>query len=177
MEKSLNTVYDRELVHKERIEFVASITIRKAKTSDSQRISKLISRNAQTLLQDDFENDGLAFFLTTVNHRAIKDYMEQGFSYLVAQSEGEIVGVIAMKDYSHMFHLFVDKAFHKKGIAKQLWQAIYQHSIENGNTGKFTLNSTSYALPVYQRWGFSTTDEQQSRHGIRFTPMQLVLEG
>lgn len=152
-----------------------SITIRKATTSDSQRISELISRNAQSLLQDDFENDGLEFFLNTVNHRAIKDYMEQGFSYLVAQSDKKIVGVIAMKDYSHMFHLFVDKAFHKKGIAKSLWKEIFDHSLKNGNSGVFTLNSTSYALPVYQRWGFSTTDEQQSRHGIRYTPMKFVV--
>ena len=144
-------------------------------TSDSQRISELISRNAQSLLQDDFENDGLEFFLNTVNHRAIKDYMEQGFSYLVAQSDKKIVGVIAMKDYSHMFHLFVDKAFHNKGIAKSLWKAIFDHSVKNGNSGVFTLNSTSYALPVYQRWGFSTTDEQQSRHGIRYTPMKFVV--
>lgn len=155
---------------------MASITIRKAKMSDSKTISDLITRNAQSLLQDDFENDGLDFFLNTVNHRAIKDYMEQGFSYLVAQQEDDIVGVIAMKDYSHMFHLFVDKVHHNKGIAKQLWQAIYEQSLERGNRGTFTLNSTSYALPVYERWGFLTTDEQQSRHGIRYTPMQLVLD-
>jgi N-acetylglutamate synthase-like GNAT family acetyltransferase len=154
---------------------VDSITIRKATTSDSQRISELISRNAQSLLQDDFENDGLDFFLNTVNHRAIKDYMEQGFPYLVAQSDKNIVGVIAMKDCSHMFHLFVDKAYHKKGIAKKLWQAIFDHSLKNGNSGVFTLNSTSYALPVYERWGFSTTDKEQSRHGIRYTPMKFVV--
>lgn len=155
---------------------MASITIRKAKGSDSRAISELITRNAQSLLQDDFENDGLVFFLNTVNHRAIKDYMEQGFSYLVAQHDDEIVGVVAMKDDSHMFHLFVDKAHHNQGIAKQLWQTILEQSLERGNSGKFTLNSTSYALPIYERWGFLTTDEQQSRYGIRYTPMQLVLD-
>lgn len=155
---------------------MTSITIREATFADSKAISDLISRNAQSLLQDDFENGGLAFFLSTVEQRAIREYMDQGFSYLVAVDNTKIVGVIAMKDYSHMFHLFVDKVHHNKGIAKQLWQAIYQHSVKHGNRGKFTLNSTSYALPVYERWGFVTTDEQQSRHGIRYTPMELLVE-
>lgn len=155
---------------------MASITIRQAVIADSKIISDLIARNAQSLLLDEFEEGGLDFFLRTVEHRAIRDYMEQGFSYLVAQEGNDIVGVIAMKDYSHMFHLFVDEQHQHKGIAKKLWQAIYEHSLKQGNRGKFTLNSTTYALPVYERWGFSTIDEQQCRHGIKYTPMEFVVE-
>lgn len=155
---------------------MASITIRQAAIADSEIISDLIARNAKKLLRDEFEEGGLDFFLRTVENRAIRDYMEQGFSYLVAEENGNIVGVIAMKDYSHMFHLFVDQCHQNKGIAKQLWQAIYQHSVEHGNRGKFTLNSTAYALPVYERWGFTTTDDEQCRHGIKYTPMEYLIE-
>lgn len=152
------------------------ITIRKATVNDSTEISALISRNAKSLLIDDFEGDGLTFFLNAVSARSIRDYMEQGFRYMVALASQEIVGVIAVKDNRHMFHLFVDKDHHKKGIAKLLWDHISRDSIESGKTDKFTLNSTSYALPVYERWGFNVTDEQQTRHGISFTPMELIVE-
>lgn len=152
------------------------ITIRKATIKDCSEISALISRNAKSLLNDDFEGDGLDFFLNAVTERAIREYMEQGFRYMVALARHEIVGVIAIKDYRHMFHLFVDKDHHNKGIARQLWDTISRDSIKQGQTEKFTLNSTSYALPVYQRWGFTTTDELQTRHGISFTPMELVVE-
>jgi len=156
--------------------FVQQITIRKAKVTDSTEISSLISRNAQSLLSDDFEDDGLAFFLNAVSERSIRDYMEQGFRYLVALERHEIVGVIAIKDYRHMFHLFVDKAYHKKGIAKLLWDTISRDSIEQEKIDKFTLNSTSYALPVYRRWGFNIAGERQTMHGISFTPMVLIVE-
>lgn len=154
---------------------MTSTTIRKATVSDSHIISQLISSNAQLLLQDDFEDDGLSFFLTAVKSTSIKEYMEQGFAYWVAEIDSEVVGVVAIKDVSHIFHLFVDKAHHKKGIAKQLWQEVLKYSLANDSNGIFTLNSTSYALPVYQNWGFVTTDEEQIRHGIRFTPMKLVV--
>lgn len=149
--------------------------IRKATVSDSHIISQLISSNAQLLLQDDFEDDGLSFFLNAVKSTSIKEYMEQGFAYWVAEIDSEVVGVVAIKDVSHLFHLFVDKNHHKKGIAKQLWQEVLKYCLANDSNGIFTLNSTSYALPVYQNWGFVITDEEQIRHGIRFTPMKLVV--
>jgi len=155
---------------------VQQITIRKATVTDSSEISALISRNAKSLLNNDFEGDGLAFFLNAVSEQSIRDYMEQGFNYMVALDRHQIVGVIAIKDYRHMFHLFVDKAHHKKGIAKSLWDKISEESITIGHTDKFTLNSTSYALPVYQRWGFNTTGDLETRHGISFTPMALEVE-
>ncbi|MDP2562419.1 GNAT family N-acetyltransferase [Psychrobium sp. 1_MG-2023] len=152
------------------------LVIRQAQRADCAEISYLITRNAKLLLNEDFDGDGLNFFLNTVTERAIREYMDQGFNYLVAQANNEIIGVIAIKDNSHMFHLFVDKNYHKKGIAKQLWESIYTQSVESGNNGTFTLNSTSYALPVYQRWGFTCTDELQIRHGIRYTPMSLTVD-
>jgi len=155
---------------------VQQITIRKATVTDSSEISSLISRNAKSLLNDDFDGDGLVFFLNTVSDQSIREYMEQGFNYVVALVRHEIVGVIAIKDYRHMFHLFVDKAHHKKGIAKQLWDNISRDSIARGNTEIFTLNSTSYALPVYQHWGFNRTDDLQTRHGISYTPMELIVD-
>lgn len=152
---------------------MANIIIRRATVSDSHIISQLISNNAQVLLQDDFAEGGLDFFLRTANNQSIKEYMEQGFIYWVATIDSKIVGVVAIKDFSHLFHLFVDKDHHKKGIAKKLWDEVFKCSLSESDKKKFTLNSTSYALPVYERWGFVTTDKEQERHGIRFTPMKL----
>ncbi len=151
------------------------LRIRKGTVSDAIEISSLISRNSKILLVDDFDDDGLEFFLRSVEAKSIREYMDQGFPYLVAEENSEIIGVIAIKDYSHMFHLFVDKSHHKRGIAKMLWDEMRRYSLERGNRGFFTLNSTTYALPVYKRWGFEITSKAKSAYGIRYTPMKLVV--
>mgnify|MGYP002526499281 CR=1 FL=1 len=153
------------------------LVIRKALTKDSDEISQLISRNAKLLLNDDFDGDGLDFFLNTVSRQSITEYMDQGFMYLVAETASEIVGVVAIKDHRHLFHLFVDINHHNKGIAKKLWLDIFADSLQKRNGGVFTLNSTSYALAVYEHWGFVKTDDMQMRQGIRYTPMELAVDG
>jgi len=155
---------------------VQQLQIRTATVKDSHEISALITRNSKALLNDDFDNGGLDFFLRSVETQSIREYMDQGFFYLVAEEEQSIIGVIAIKDNSHMFHLFVDQNHHQRGIAKMLWQQMREQSIERGNNGEFTLNSTTYALPVYQRWGFEVISEAKRAYGIRYTPMKLVLE-
>ena len=155
---------------------VQQFRIRKGIIDDSVEISSLISRNSKVLLADDFEDDGLDFFLRSVEAQSIREYMEQGFRYLVAEYNDVIVGVIAIKDFSHMFHLFVDKDYHQRGIAKMLWQDMRSYSFEKGNRGFFTLNSTTYALPIYQRWGFEITSEAKRAYGIRYTPMKLIID-
>ncbi|NRA55287.1 MAG: GNAT family N-acetyltransferase [Gammaproteobacteria bacterium] len=152
------------------------LKIRTATANDSAEISALISRNTKMLLNDDFDEDGLEFFLRSVETQSIREYMDQGFFYLVAQEAKRIVGVIAIKDNRHMFHLFVDQNHHKCGIAKMLWEQMKAHSLEQGNDGTFTLNSTTYALPIYQRWGFEVISEAKHAYGIRYTPMKLVVK-
>ncbi|NRA71116.1 MAG: GNAT family N-acetyltransferase [Gammaproteobacteria bacterium] len=153
-----------------------SLQIRKGTVNDVAQISDLISRNSKLLLVDDFDDGGLEFFLRSVEAKSIREYMEQGFSYFVASENDDVIGVIAIKDYSHMFHLFVDKNHHQRGIAKKLWDVIRGYSLKKGNKGYFTLNSTTYALPIYQRWGFEQTSEAQRSYGIRYTPMKLVIK-
>jgi N-acetylglutamate synthase-like GNAT family acetyltransferase len=154
---------------------VQQLQIRKGTVGDSDQISALITRNSKVLLVDDFDDDGLDFFLRSVETKSIREYMDQGFPYLVAEEEKQIVGVIAIKDNSHMFHLFVDINYHQRGIARMLWEQMKNFSIEQGNEGVFTLNSTTYALPIYQRWGFEKIAEAKRSYGIRYTPMKLVL--
>ena len=38
--------------------------------------------------------------------------------------------------------------------------------------GRMTVNSSHYAIPIYHRFGFHDTDQEQIQDGIRFTPME-----
>ena len=45
--------------------------------------------------------------------------------------------------------------------------------MDAGHDGVFTVNSSTYALPVYMRFGFVRTAPTQESKGLRYNPMQL----
>ena len=87
-----------------------------------------------------------------------------------------IVGMIAVKDFIHISLLFVDKQYHKQGIARNLFDHIIQICREKNPCLKvITVNSSPYAVEVYHKFGFFDVSSEQVMDGIRFTPMKLNL--
>lgn len=103
----------------------------------------------------------------------IKQLIESGLRYHLAEINGNIVGIIGMKDNVHLYHLFVDEAFQRKGIARQLWGVAMQHCKMAGNPGIFTVNASRYAQSVYESFGFLAQSGPQERKGVVTIPMQL----
>ena len=84
----------------------------------------------------------------------------------------EIVGVIATRDISHIALMFVDKKHHRQGVAKQLYSTVLSEIRKNADITQVTVNSSPYAVAVYERLGFIQTDVQQEKDGIIFVPMK-----
>ena len=84
---------------------------------------------------------------------------------------GEIFGVLAVRDTSHIALMFVDKQHHRRGIAKCMFNHMLDDMAQNSEITQITVNSSPYAVKVYERLGFIKTDEQQEKDGIIFTPM------
>ena len=88
-----------------------------------------------------------------------------------------IVGMIAVKDFVHISLLFVDKHYHRQGIARSLFDHIIQICKEkNPSLKMITVNSSPYAVDVYHKLGFSNVSSEQVVDGIKFTPMELKIE-
>ena len=83
-----------------------------------------------------------------------------------------MAGVVAMRENTHLFHLFVPRALHRQGMARQLWRAARDASIARGNTTGFTVNSSVYALPFYESLGFVATAPRVEADGIAYVPMR-----
>jgi len=68
--------------------------------------------------------------------------------------------------------MFVDKKHHRKGIARQLYDTVLSEINKNADVAQVTVNSSPYAVNVYERLGFAKTDEQQEHeNGIVYVPM------
>jgi predicted GNAT family N-acyltransferase len=72
--------------------------------------------------------------------------------------------------------LYIDKAYHRKGIAKELVrQALEEVSSNSGSPKDITVNSSRYAVAFYENLGFIQYEDEKSIFGVVHIPMVLSL--
>ena len=149
--------------------------VRSATEADAERISSLIhSLSGPFFLFPD--GSGAEPFLESLTEQAIRGYISaSNFSYLVAELENELVGVVALRDNSHLYHLFIAQAHQGRGLGRSLWLLVKQAAIRAGNGGLFTVNSSLNAIPVYLSFGFIPSGPKIEKHGVAYVPMRLVV--
>jgi GNAT superfamily N-acetyltransferase len=148
--------------------------IQLASPSEAPAISALISALAPfcTLSPDGAGAEG---FFDSISPEAIAGYIgAPNFRYRSAWVDGQLAAVVAMRDNTHLYHLFVAAPFHRRGIARQLWELARREAVERGNPGRFTVNSTVFAVPMYESFGFRCAGARQEANGIAFVPMERV---
>ena len=153
-----------------------NLKIRTAVPDDAIRISRLICDLSCRFIADDFTSRGKSFLLASMTPDAVKGYMRSGYHYHVAEKDGELIGVVAVKNNIHLYHLFVAESFHRQGVAKRLWKVAMENCLSLGNTGEFTVNSSSYARGVYEKLGFVAQSGQKENNGVVYFPMKLELK-
>lgn len=94
-----------------------------------------------------------------------------------AFAEGTLAGIVVLRGKSHLSLLFVDKEYHRMGVATALLQAVVDEQRKiYPNLHRITVNSSPYGKVFYRQFGFQNTDAEQVVHGIRFIPMQYIIE-
>jgi GNAT superfamily N-acetyltransferase len=149
------------------------MNFRAAQPSDARAMSDIVMshRTSMTVHRD---GAGAERFLQSVSEEAIRGYVADArYRYLVAEHEGGIAGFIAMRDGTHLYHLFVAAAHQGQGIARRLWENARTEALAAGATGEFTVNSSLAAVQVYRRFGFRETGPCRREAGVAFVPMRL----
>ena len=140
--------------------------------ADAEAIASLIA-SFQSELTDDPSGAGAEEYLATVSFQAEREYLaSERYRYLLAYSDSQLVGFIAIRDGSHLFHLFVERSHQRQGIARRLWERVLEELCAAGTDACFTVNSSLSAVPVYQAFGFVPVGSVQTMHGISFLPMR-----
>jgi GNAT superfamily N-acetyltransferase len=136
---------------------------------DAAALSALILRFSHDFTVSPDGADAAPFF-ESISANAVAGYIaDPRYRYLAAFDDAVLAGFIAIRDGSHVFHLFVAPEFQRHGLATRLWQL----ATASGKTDGFTVNSSRFAVPVYERFGFVKTGPQVEKHGICFVPMRL----
>lgn len=145
------------------------MNIRNAKEDDAEKINELVSGLSHFYLsQNDME---LPKWLS--DSLEIKEFKQRlksnEYISLVCESNRDIIGYISIKNKNHIYHLFVSSEHQRKGIAKKLWNKA--NNICQSPT--YTVRSSLYAVPVYESFGFSKSNEIETRDNIQFQAMEL----
>ena len=146
---------------------------RRASANDAEAVANLIY-SFRSVLTLDRSGRGAEEFLASVSAEAERSYITSDrFHYLVAEADSSLAGFIAMRDRTHLFHLFIEARFQSQGLAGELWRRAHASACQPGLANEFTVNSTPLAVPVYMRFGFEQCSPRVETHGIAFIPMRL----
>ena len=100
----------------------------------------------------DFDEEGLETFKNFIYNKQLVNEL----TFYGAFDGESLIGVIA--------------SYHRRGIGKQLFKT----AILNQPVSEMTVNSSSYAIPIYRKLGFEPVCEEQVTHGMKYTPMKRM---
>lgn len=150
-----------------------STLIRRADVGDAQRLSGLIERVARHCCFAPAQAIP-AWFLAAITPDALAEAIARpDFAYFVGQRDGELAGVIAIREASHVHQLFVAQAWQGRGLARRLWLTAREQLVLAGD---ITVRSSLVAVPVYERFGFTIAGPAAEMDGFGYQPMALRLE-
>lgn len=99
-------------------------------------------------------------------------------SYFVAVLVGDLVGLIGLGQGPRVQHFFVSERLHGQGIGRALWSRATEDLLSRIPVGMQTIievRSSIYAVPVYERFGFSACGAAVEAGGVIFIPMSATL--
>ena len=124
-----------------------------------------------------FSQEGIAEFKTFVCTDAMTERLKAGNILLVAESGQNIVGFIEIRENKHIALLFVEGAHQRKGIGKELIRrSISLCRQHKPDIRRVTVNSSPNAFISYQKFGFEGVEGEKVVNGIRFIPMEFIIE-
>jgi GNAT superfamily N-acetyltransferase len=150
------------------------VHIHEATIEDARAISDLIRPLAEHYIAQEFSPESAAILLASMDAGAIEAYMTSGYKYHVAEDDGMLVGVVGVRDNSHLYHLFVADDFRGRGVARELWRVARDACRVAGNIGEFTVNSSRFAVGMYRKLGFVETGPPDEKNGVTSIPMKLA---
>ena len=149
--------------------------IRATVAGDAENISKLICGLSEKYITGTLSLEGKRALLGSMSPAAIQKHLQSGYRYHVFETDGQLVGVVGVRDNSHLYHLFVADGYQRQGVASRLWKAAMGACVEQASPRVFTVNSSMNALGVYEKFGFVAMSERVEKNGVVFVPMKLTV--
>jgi GNAT superfamily N-acetyltransferase len=150
----------------------------KLKKNEIKNALELVWSVFQEFEAPDYSIQGIEEFRKFISYDSMLEQFETAkIVFWGCKVDNELTGVIATRGMNHICLLFVKKEFHRRGIAKRLFNTVLERcKSEKSTIHTITVNSSPYAVEVYHRLGFVDIEKEQTVNGLRFTPMRYSLK-
>lgn len=133
-----------------------------------KNINEVIQLIKQTFLEfvaPDYDEAGIKNFFKFAED---VDLLKQLVFYAALHND-KITGILAVDDkLNHICLFFVDKDFQNTGIGT----ALFKKFLNESTPKVVTVNSSPFAIKVYEKLGFTATGIRQVSDGIVYIPMR-----
>lgn len=143
--------------------------IQRMRTAELSQVLELVRRVFDEFQASELSAQGVhEFYDSMFAPEKLKTQIDTGLLEIWCCIDGDaVVGMIARRPPAHILLLFVDKKYHRKGIARALFETAFPDAGQ-----EITVNSSLFAVRVYEKLGFQATAAEQTVKGIRFVPMK-----
>lgn len=129
----------------------------------------VVEKSFDEFVAPGYSPDGVAEFYRFANPEALGSRLPKNIMLAAKNAAGEIGGFIELRDECHICLLFTDPVFARKGIARLLFGRAKELCPD---TKVFEVNSSPFAVPVYEKLGFVAVGPERTVNGITFVPMK-----
>lgn len=153
-----------------------TIKIEKYQKGQEIDIHQLIKKVYDEFVSIDYSDNGNKFFYDWIEPSRIAERQKDQINLLVALVDSKIIGMIEIRDNKNISLLFVDKQYQGQGIAKRLFQESLKICTQRDSTlDMFFVHASPFSIPIYKNLGFIETDSLQENHGIKYLPMEMMI--
>jgi len=163
------------------------VLVRRARSADAAAVARLIEPGFARFIAPELGSAGRVAFRLYVTEKALRIRLARGVVAWCAVSKTDDPPFAGYAELSgpagrpagtdHLTLLFTAVEQQGRGIARSLLATVIDHLRHaHPPVTSLTVNASAYAVPIYRRLGFRTTDPATESDGILATPMRLSLD-
>ena len=153
-----------------------SYQVRSAYRNEWQEAMALAWKTFLRFEADVYTPEGVKNFENFITDSTLHRMFIMGkYQLFVALDRDKVVGMITLRDTSHISLLFVDEAYHRRGIGRALIGYLTNYLLTEMGVNRVTVNASPYGVEFYHKMGFRDVGPEETKDGIIYTPMEFIL--